>query len=313
MVVKFWHTVDGLFIWEFVTTLDYEWSVIRGRRPYRWTIWVHSLTRVAALLAVIVNMIGFDAASPINCQAWVIFEVLFAYIAIAGASMLLVLRTIAIWNRDKIVYTIVVCIWSTNVSFLIHSIVQIRSSWEPVLNTCSVLNTDSSKYNIPITLATDVILFFTMLIGLFRLRLGVGTSVLGRVLWTQGVIWFLLATMVQLPAAVLILLDLNPPLNLMFQTPAMVTLIIAATRMYRALTDFCSPDISQDIPQTRVVSSTQQMSPRFFPMKRVEVVTHTDSGQYPESQASHYDLHASTDMNVCEKPHGLGNEGDIES
>jgi hypothetical protein len=26
--------------WEFVTTLDYEWSVIRRRRPYRWTIGV---------------------------------------------------------------------------------------------------------------------------------------------------------------------------------------------------------------------------------------------------------------------------------
>ena len=28
--------------WEFFTTLDYEWDVIRGRRPYRWTIWVRS-------------------------------------------------------------------------------------------------------------------------------------------------------------------------------------------------------------------------------------------------------------------------------
>ena len=26
--------------WEFVTTLDYEWSTIRGRQPYHWTIWV---------------------------------------------------------------------------------------------------------------------------------------------------------------------------------------------------------------------------------------------------------------------------------
>lgn len=26
--------------WEFFINLDYEWSVIRGRRPYRWTIWV---------------------------------------------------------------------------------------------------------------------------------------------------------------------------------------------------------------------------------------------------------------------------------
>src|SRR6267154_1806705 len=28
--------------WEFVTTLDYEWSVIRRHRPYRWSIWVRS-------------------------------------------------------------------------------------------------------------------------------------------------------------------------------------------------------------------------------------------------------------------------------
>ena len=26
--------------WEFVTTLDYEWSIIRRHRPFRWTIWV---------------------------------------------------------------------------------------------------------------------------------------------------------------------------------------------------------------------------------------------------------------------------------
>jgi hypothetical protein len=28
--------------WEFVTTLDYEWSVFRRRRQYLWTIWVSS-------------------------------------------------------------------------------------------------------------------------------------------------------------------------------------------------------------------------------------------------------------------------------
>jgi hypothetical protein len=26
--------------WEFVTSLHYEWSVIRGRQPYRWAVWV---------------------------------------------------------------------------------------------------------------------------------------------------------------------------------------------------------------------------------------------------------------------------------
>jgi len=59
-MVKFWHVIDGLYMyghfsaraprfhvtppsissWEFITTLDYEWSFIRGRHPYRWTILV---------------------------------------------------------------------------------------------------------------------------------------------------------------------------------------------------------------------------------------------------------------------------------
>jgi hypothetical protein len=61
MLTKLYHVVGGLYMWvglvatlfdsklrgststpswEFFTTLDYEWSVIRGRRPYWWTIWV---------------------------------------------------------------------------------------------------------------------------------------------------------------------------------------------------------------------------------------------------------------------------------
>jgi hypothetical protein len=91
-VVKLWHVVDGIFIWEFFTTLDYEWDVIRGHRPYRWTIWVYSLTRVSTLLAVILNMVGFDTTVPINCQVWVTSEVIFAYLALATASLLIVLR-----------------------------------------------------------------------------------------------------------------------------------------------------------------------------------------------------------------------------
>jgi len=68
MVAMLWHTVDGFYIWEFFTTLDYEWSVIRGRRPYRWTIWVYSLTRVAALLTVILDMVHLDVTGYFDCQ-----------------------------------------------------------------------------------------------------------------------------------------------------------------------------------------------------------------------------------------------------
>ena len=34
------HAIFPTRSWEFVTTLDYEWSVFRRRQRYRWTIWV---------------------------------------------------------------------------------------------------------------------------------------------------------------------------------------------------------------------------------------------------------------------------------
>lgn len=50
--------------WEFFTTLDYEWSIIRGHRPYRWTIVVRIEThfpssfvaRLWAYLSLLVDL-----------------------------------------------------------------------------------------------------------------------------------------------------------------------------------------------------------------------------------------------------------------
>jgi len=130
-MVKLWHVLNGLFIWEFVISVDYEWSVIRGHRQYRWTIWIYSLTRVCTLIAVILNMLGLDSSSPINCQLWIIFELIFSYSAFAGASLLIVLRIIAIWDRNRIAVAIAICAWITNIGFLVHTIALIHATWAP--------------------------------------------------------------------------------------------------------------------------------------------------------------------------------------
>ena len=82
-----------IFSWEFVTTLDYEWSVIRGHRPFRWTIWVsinahstvsvefrcpgpgaklvwqiYTLTRIFTLITIILTLVGLDATARYNCE-----------------------------------------------------------------------------------------------------------------------------------------------------------------------------------------------------------------------------------------------------
>jgi len=106
-------------------------------------------------------------------------------------------------------------------------------------------NSAAVKLNAIVSLCTDVLLLLIMLIGLLRWRLKQGgTSSLTRFLWTQGLIWILLATIAYVPPIVFLSLNLNAAFDMMLQTPALITLSIAATRMYRSLVDFGSRDIT---------------------------------------------------------------------
>ncbi|KAN0118712.1 hypothetical protein V8E52_004823 [Russula decolorans] len=119
-LVSFWHVMAGIYFWEFFTTLDYEWRVIRGRLPYRYSIWIYSLTRVACLLGVIVCSAGLDTSTSINCQLWISSTATLFTLSLAAASLLIVLRIIAIWNRHKAVSAISIIIWVTGVAFHIN-------------------------------------------------------------------------------------------------------------------------------------------------------------------------------------------------
>ncbi|KAN0141803.1 hypothetical protein V8E53_000265 [Lactarius tabidus] len=291
-VVKFWHVVDGIFIWEFFVGLQYELSVIRGRRPYMWTIWIYSFTRLCTLISVILNMLALDSSSPINCQLWVIFLATFSYLAFAAASLLIVIRIIAIWERNIIAVAIAMGSWCTNVAFFIHSVTLLHSAWVPEQSVCGVLNTESSNKNAIATLVSDVVLLLTMLVGLLRLSRNGMMSGFGQLLWKQGLIWLFLATVAEVPPVVFLFLNLNGPLNLMFQTPALIGMTIAATRMYRSLTDFSKsgPISSSFDTYATQITNTKQIFEVQLPLDRMEVAVHTSTedcppppnlGQYP--------------------------------
>jgi hypothetical protein len=316
-LVKLWHLLDGIFIWEFFITLDYEWSIIRGHRPYRWTIWIYSLTRVCTLIAVILTMLAFDSSSPINCQLWVIFQVIFASLAFAGASILIVLRIIAIWGGNRIAVAIAICAWSTNVAFLIHNITRLYAAWVPAQSVCVVLDTESGKKTIIAILVTDVVLLLTMLAGLVRMRLHGNMFGFAQILWRQGLIWLFLATVAEVTPAVFISLNLNSPLNLMFQNPGLIGMSIAATRMYRSLTDFTSPE-SSDSYRPGTGHTANAYPERIFSapvaISRVEVAVHTSSEGYPPTMTGQRTSYGSysADSQSQDKPLELGIGIDLE-
>ncbi|KAH9968292.1 hypothetical protein BJV74DRAFT_889934 [Russula compacta] len=347
-LAKFSHVVDGLYMWvdivvalhvfcisrglpstsswEFLTTLDFEWSVIQGHHPYRWTIWIYSITRLATLMAVILNLVILNIMTQINCQVLVKFTFAFAYIAFSLSSFLIVLRIIAIWNKNKAVLALTVSLWLTDVSFLIRGITQVRSVWVPAQYSCSSSNVESNKATAITLLVTDIVLLLVMFSRMFRLRRrGADTFDLGRLLWKQGVIWLLLATVAELPPVVFICLNLNDAFNGMFLMPALITMSIAATRIYRSLADFSS---STDIyhpsgrglgnPQRigRTVSNAKLTATPPIPLDQkipLGVATHEAYKHHPTSQIGRHTPYIGMDGQLGDKPHRLGFDDRLES
>ncbi|KAH9974546.1 hypothetical protein BGW80DRAFT_1559588 [Lactifluus volemus] len=315
VLVKLWHTFYGIFFWEFVTTLDFEWSVIRGHRPYRWTIWIYSLTRMTAFMAVIFNIIGFAFSRPINCKVLVILSFLFSSFAIILASLLIMIRvyvssvllywylsfgrkadgsaSIAIWNRDKFIMALAASIWGSNFGFLIHAVVQLQFAWVPEehAGSCTVLNPDVTKLIAIVSFVTEIILLLMMLAGLLRLRMqGGGMLNLGSFLWKQGIIWISLSIMSGVPPVVFQILNLNEPLNFMFEAPAFLAVTIAATRIYRSLTHFSSNTIlSSALPNFGLSFAKVGISdPSWIaPSTPIHVTVHTIREHSQLSQETH--------------------------
>jgi len=316
-VHKFWHTVSGLFIWEFFTTLEYEWDVLQGRRPYRWTIWVYSIARLSTLIGVVLGFVLMDTSTKINCQVGISFVISLSFLSTASASLLIVLRIIAIWNRKKLAMWISLGVWGCNAAFLIQGAVRLRSGWVPASRGCVPLETESSKPTLIAMLVTDVTLLLIMLVGLLRLRYHRSNMFgLTQLLWRQGLIWLLIATVVEVPPVVFIALNLNVPFNVMFQPPAWITMVIAATRMHRSLVDFTtgSSNIANESFQDSGVTivKAKRAPTTQIPLDRMDVTVHVVSGPHLARQMRDDDSCASMSEQAHKKQNGLVLENDLE-
>jgi len=284
------------------------------------TIWIYSLTRIATLITVILNMIAMDIVSQPNCQALATFGFIFAYVTFACSSLLILLRIIAIWNRNKAVVALATIMWGIDVSLLIHGIIKIRSAWDPAQDSCDNPNVRSNIATIISMFITDILLLVIMLIGLLRMgRHSTGTfslGRLGRLLWKQGVIWLSLAVVAEVPPLVFVSLDLNDAFNMMFMVPSLITMSVAATRMYRSLADFTSATeviMDSETPHRMghaLLNSKSTLTSSTSP-KRMEVVVHTAHEQYPTT-LTNQDAHNDRPERLYDKPHSVDQDDDVE-
>ncbi|KAH9032859.1 hypothetical protein EDB85DRAFT_1163248 [Lactarius pseudohatsudake] len=229
----------GILIWESVVYIGFEYSFFTGKRKFRSSFLLYLGARWFPMFAIIVILVGFDSANRINCQAYVIFVFLFAYLSMISASALIGLRIAAIWGLNKIVVSI-----ASILAFQIFQtcdpgsgVVVLRAAWSGGI--CKITNPSETRNNIPVTFITDLVLLVLMLTGLLRCENAHQRGSVWWLLYTQGLAWMIIVVMAEALITVFILMNMNgvhffhatrfgvhqrtvftDAMNLMFQVPA---------------------------------------------------------------------------------------------
>ncbi|KAI9435470.1 hypothetical protein H4582DRAFT_650693 [Lactarius indigo] len=299
VTVKLVHVFGGIYIWEWVSTAQFEWEVFTGRRRFRWSFVAYELCRTLCLASIITLIAGFNLTHHFNCEAWFRALLAFSYFGIAFSSLLILLRGVAIWGRSLTVLVFTASIWLCNIGTATYSVMQGSVVWEPALNACFITQTARFRWGITVNFITDVVLLTVMFAGVLNKR---NTTGLWRVLYlqvcfhpfrsggflssvyiTQGLSWIFVAALSEILPATLSWVNIDDGWNLMFQTPHMVIMVIMATRVYRDLFEYINPTyhsrLSSRLPPPRIAST--------MPSGQVQVTIHKtvdiDLGLHPSA------------------------------
>ncbi|KAH9062475.1 hypothetical protein EDB87DRAFT_1682118 [Lactarius vividus] len=234
------HVTGGIYIWEIVAFIGFEYAVLSKKRKFTWSFLLYLGCRWFPLLFITSQFLGFDTSHKINCQAWILFSFMSGYLSFMCASALIILRVAVLWNRNKKIIAFACAVWISNTAICAYSMSLCLLVWVAVIVIASAQVSDTVRLR-PSVLSnfiTDVILLILMLTGLRRWKHAPKSSGVWRLLYTQGLIWVMIVTLGEIPPTVFILLNLNDPMNLVFQAFALIITALGAARLYRGLIDY---------------------------------------------------------------------------
>ncbi|KAI9057976.1 hypothetical protein FKP32DRAFT_1582448 [Trametes sanguinea] len=244
------HTIAGIYIWEFTTSLDFEWGFLIRRKRFRYPAFFYFLNRYCLLFTMLGLLIALNTTTDINCQALYTFNQITGQASSGLASINLSIRTMALWSHKRSIVILIVGIILGHWSLIFHGAL-LRASWVPEAG-CQV--TGSNNTILAATFIYSMSFdFVIMVLSMYKLAVGMNghRSPLAAILFQDGLVYFIVAFMANLLATVFIMLDLNPILSVMFNVPAAVVSTVVACRAVRRLSNF-----SFENPQ--VFSSTNQ-------------------------------------------------------
>ncbi|KAH9159581.1 hypothetical protein EDB89DRAFT_2047698 [Lactarius sanguifluus] len=216
------HVIGGIYIWEIILCLGFEYSVITKKRKFTWPFLLYLGCRWCPLFSIMFQFLALDVSHKIDCQACIVLAFISAYISFMCASALIVLRVAILWDHNKIIIAFACAVWIGNTAICAYSLTTLRSSW---VGLCSILNPDAVKISILSTFTTDLILLVLMLTGLKRWNHAPKTRGVWQLLWTQGLVCVMVVALAEVPPA-------------FFQPLGLIITPLGAARLYRGLINY---------------------------------------------------------------------------
>ncbi|KAF9535170.1 hypothetical protein CPB83DRAFT_872986 [Crepidotus variabilis] len=255
VVKKMAHVIFGVYLWEWLSSLPFEWDFVTGRKKIRWPLIFYLINRYSLLVFLVLQLTMFDAPSdrPFNCGKIYQIGYLFGQVALVTASINLTVRTIAIWSNIYVTAGLGLIVLANCVLVSVE-IYYSTAMWIPGIGCVP-----NAPYQVDMWLRASFIysVAFNLLVlalNLYKLSVGMGsfgptqpqlyinplkgTSRIAQLIFTQGLIYFFIAFLTDLVSIVFLTLKLNIAMSTIAVSPTLVISSIAACRSVRTLANF---------------------------------------------------------------------------
>ncbi|KAL4252738.1 hypothetical protein ABKN59_004074 [Abortiporus biennis] len=258
-LAKMAYVISGVYFWEFVITLDFDWEYLSGKRKFKWPMTFYFLNRYLCLLAYVVLVVVLSATSSINCNALWKTCTIAGNLCVALACANLSVRMVAIWEQDRWV-AVPVGVLNLGLFGIICTGTQISSEWVDGQG-CAVTKTDHkilvSMYAWALGL-DSIVLFLTI----YKLMISSsargynGHSQLVRLLIRDGVLYFVVAFLFNIVVVVLDGLSLNSVMSTITNIPDSCFVSIAAMRAVRNLQIHVLPVVNMNLFNSTILKKS---------------------------------------------------------
>ncbi|CAL1706055.1 unnamed protein product [Somion occarium] len=242
--------MTGLYAREYMLTLWFEWYLISQRIVFKWT-YIPYLAGRYLILFVLCGLVAINRIThPFNCQVLQPLFITGGLVAGACATANLMIRTAMMWKHRRWLVASLIALSLGQVAFSLYAGTSVvNSHYDLNLRTC---NLDYESHSVFAAVIYDL-----LILTLTWIHVSKGSrSSLWSTLRRQGLWYFLLTFMVNMPAMIFVWLNLNDAMNAMFYPPATTISVTISCRMVTSLIESnMSESMSKDDGAARTTSS----------------------------------------------------------